>query len=239
MRYFSFFSIFSVLIPALSVSLTGCKDVRIDAGTDMKFLHAPEELFVAIVAPTKPLFPDKTGTKWTSKMTSKDIETDEQTLVGKRMVSGVECLVIASIRNIRELREEMYVLNAKGIYQRGARGKEMFTMQPPIPILTFPLEAGKVIEWQGGISFPKGMVPGRAWSSVRGIEKIKVPAGSFDAYRTDTTLEANIDNRLTLFATTRWFVPGIGIAKTRYSVRSAGQPELEFRRELVRYTPAP
>lgn len=82
---------------------------------------------------------------------------------------------------------------------------------------------------------PKGMVPGRAWSGLQGLEKVTVPAGTFTAYRVNTTLEASIDGNLSLFTTSRWFVPGVGIVRTRYTVRQAGLPEKEFRRELVRY----
>lgn len=224
----------TLVLLSLISCLSGCKDVRVDAGTDARFLHQPEELFAPVAQPKKPLFPLKVGTKWKMELTEQGKTIEEQTLLGKRAISGVECQILGIRREGGGYREEYFVVNDKGIYQVGGGGAERITMKPPLPILTFPLELGKSIEWQGGITVPKGMVPGRAWSRLRGVERVKVPAGVFDAYRTDTALEANINGRIAVFMTARWFVPGKGIVKTRYLIRQAGQPPKEFQRELVR-----
>ena len=227
-----------LLLLSLSAWGGGCKDVRVDAGTDATFLHTPEELFAPVKESDKPLFPDQGGNKWTIRLMDSESGNEVQTLIGKRMISGIECQVFRSARDGRAYREEYYISNKSGIYQLGGGAGDQVIMVPPVPILTYPLELGKTVEWQGGISVPKGKVPARAWSRFRGTEAIKVPAGSFKAYRTDTALEANISGRLTVFTTARWFVPDIGIVKTRYVIRQAGQPTKEFRRELVRYEPA-
>lgn len=214
------------------LALIGCKDVRIDSGVDARFLHEPSALFAALPVPTKPLLPAGVGSHWTYRLVEGESGIEEQ-VVTQHLPSGA--ITIEGRRVGQQAHLEFYQSTPEGIFQVGAGGKERLMMSPPIPLLRFPAATEKLADWQGGITIPSGSVPGRAWSLVRGMEKVTVPAGTFTAYRTDTTLEANINSQLSLFLTSRWFAPGVGIVKTRYVIRQIGQREQRFARELVRY----
>jgi len=225
--------------PALLLTLlvmVGCKDVRIDSGSDSKFLHTPEALFAPLPAPEKTLLPQGVGSHWTYRLTGAETGTEEQLLTERRADGTVK---IEGRRVGRPVHVEFYLSTPQGVSLAGAGEKDLLMMTPPLPIFQLPFDADKTLEWQGGISVPKGSVPGRGWSLVRGQETVTVPAGTFLAYRTDTTLEANVSGQLALFLTSRWFAPGVGIVKTRYVIRQVGQAEQQFARELVRYKLTP
>jgi hypothetical protein len=212
-----------------------CKDARVASGSDDKFIHGPEELNATPPPPEKPLYPSTVGNTWVYRLMSGDSGTEEVTVLGTRVVEGTTAIVYTSKQANQPLREEMYRITPQSIEQLSAGGKEKVTLKPAMPLIQFPLSFDTGSKWQGGVLMRGVLVPSQSHSRLRAVEKVTVPAGTFTAYRIDTELDAQLQEGIARFWTTRWFVPGIGPVRIRYTVQSPGQPEHTYLKELLRY----
>lgn len=225
------------LVP-LALLFLGCKDVRVTDNRDAKFLHQPSELAATAPPPQEPFFPKTVGMRW--QMVQQEGE-ETNTLTKIYPVGNATGYVIDMQRQGKSYRDELYIVDGKGSISQSVAGgvSGRIAFSPPLPIVEMPLAIDKAINWQGTLQFQNQSLPGRATSRFWGMQKITVPAGSFDAYRFESVLIATINGQPTAFPTTRWFVPGIGIVRTRTRLQvaspSGGREWREFEKSLVRY----
>ncbi|WP_395089175.1 hypothetical protein [Armatimonas sp.] len=215
--------------------VSGCKDLRIATGSDDSFIHLPQELTATPVPPAQPLLPTSPNSHWTYRLTNEENGIEEVTVLPSRLIDGQTALVLSGKRKGAPDREELFYVTNNEIAQFSAGAAEKVTLKPPMPILRFPLKFDETLSWQGGVSLRGALVPSRSKSRLRCVEKIKVPAGTFTAYRVDTILETRLTDGLAHFWVTRWFAPGVGVVRTRYLVKAPGQAERVFTKDLLKY----
>ncbi len=225
---------FTLCVVAFTV-VSGCKNVRIATGSDDKFIHLPQELTATPIPPAQPLLPTSPGSRWTYRLTNDENGIEEVTVLPSRQIEGQTALVLGCKRKGTLDREELFYITDKEIAQFSAGAGEKVILKPPMPILRFPLKFDETVSWQGGVSLRGALVPSQSKSRLRCIEKIKVPLGTFTSYRVDTILETRLAEGLARFWVTRWLAPGIGVVRTRYIVKSPGQAERVFTKELLKY----
>ena len=128
---------------------------------------------------------------------------------------------------------------------------QRFNFSPPLPAYVFPLEVGR--HWQQDITATD---PGtgkrfnvKVYGWVLGIERVKVPAGEFDAYKIRRGIYAgdfDLWKTQTRILEYDWYVPAVnGVVKhedaSEYNLTSGrGWPLIKGDRsrwELVSYTP--
>lgn len=229
----------SLLALVTLVGLLGCKDVRVASGIDDKFIHLPEEIDATPPPLEKPLFPSTVGSRWVYRLADGDTGKEEVTVTGTRVVEGVTAVVFASKRLGQADREELYQITEEEINQISAGTLDKVSLKPPMPVLHAPLSFTEGTSWQGGVLMRGALLPSQAKSRLRAFETVTVPSGTYSAYRIETNLEAQLQGGAAHFATTRWFVPGIGPVKLRYIVQAPGQADQAFVKELVSYKIVP
>jgi hypothetical protein len=216
--------------------LVGCKDVRIANGTDDQFVHLPANLQATPPPPLKPLMPGSVGSTWSYRFTNTDGDLEKVIVAPSRMVNGSPAMVLVSTRTGAPKREEVLQISAQKImHVSSSGGEDLVNLKPPMPLVQFPLSFDTVLSWQGGVLLKGSLVPSKGTSKLRGIEKINVPAGEFMAYRIDSMLETQLSAGKSIFWTTRWFAPGVGMVKVRYIVNAPKQADRVFVKELVKY----
>jgi len=138
-------------------------------------------------------YPTTVGTTWVYKD-----DDEEFTLV----VSGAERTddgVLVSVQRVTgggQTDHEKMLVSASGLIKVECFGKKL---EPPLVMLKFPNKLGD--SWTS--SDPEGT------DTVRGVEKITVPAGTFDALRVDAEYTLAGQKMKTVF----WYEAGVGIVK--------------------------
>lgn len=137
---------------------------------------------------------------------------------GKENVDGVSCFVLEMHGQNNKARGQTYVsVQDKGIYVKkftggnAMMGKMDKALDPPIPLMEFPLKTGKKWSWTGSFKFMLKSFTFTTQSEVLAKEKVKVPAGNYEAFKVRT--KRLVSNRL-LGEETRWYAPGVGLVKS-------------------------
>lgn len=188
----------------------------------MKFYHLVFALFLfaAPLFAQISLFPLNVGSTWTYEVNATGAEqTGELQVVvsGKENVDGVSCFVLKAIGKKRT--GITYVdVNEKGVYIKKVKGESPIlgkmdeALSSPIPLLEFPLAAGKTWSWSGNFKILLKQFTFKTSSQVAGKEKVKVPAGIFEAFKVHT--KRFVNGKLG-GEETRWYAPGVGMVKSK------------------------
>lgn len=181
------------------------------------FLFLSKMLFHA--AAQSALFPLSVGAVWTYEATDgNETWESEVKITGKENVNGAPCFVLEAARKGKEARGQTYItIGSKGAYVVKIKGENSMTgkfddaIKSPIPLLQFPLKKGKKWEWSGSFKILVKEITFKTQSEVLGEEKIKVPAGTFDAFKVKT--QRYFAGKLG-GEETRWYAPGTGMVKS-------------------------
>ncbi len=222
--------------------LTGCKNLRISSGEDDSYIHLPEELKASPPPPSKSLLPATVGNSWTYQLSTGEGREEKSTVATPRIINGVSTVVILNTVTDSNTpkappREELFQITKTQIsHISSSGGADKVTLKPPMVVIRFPMNYDDPLEWQGGVLLRNSLVPSRGRSFLRVVESVTVPAGTFTAYRVDSVLETQLREGTSIFWTTRWFAPGVGIVKTRYFIHTPGQTDRAFNKLLLRYS---
>jgi hypothetical protein len=114
---------------------------------------------------------------------------------------------------------------------------------PYYPEYKFPMSAG--MTWTGNYTYSGNdgaLFSGFLTAKIAVLEKITVPAGTFDAYRIEADLEtrsANTSYVVTKIQTTTWYAPAVRRFVKRQSVTSReGRVRDKSEEELIEYSSA-
>lgn len=224
------------LLTLLLSTATGCGEAIFNAETDGDFLREGMRVGKSEI-PEEPLLPTRPGTRWEMVLTDPNDRSleEQQILRDVSLAGGVSGHALDMIQRGKVYRTEVYLVDPQGgISLVTAEGQEKIRMSPPLPIVRLPIEWEKIGQWQGQLTFRGATTSARAWYRVTAKEPITVPAGKYsEAYRVDTLIDTVIDKKRVLFPTTRWFVPGVGVVKMRFSLGKG-----VFTKELKKYHPA-
>lgn len=168
------------------------------------------------------LFPLAVGATWLYDATDGDKKWEMSVEIsGKENVDGVSCFVLEAHGQNNKARGQTFIsVQDKGIYVKkftggnAMLGKMDQALNPPIPLMEFPLKTGKKWSWTGTFKFMLKEFSFTTQSEVLAKEKIKVPAGNFEAFKVRT--KRLLNNKL-MGEETRWYAPGTGLVMSKNS----------------------
>lgn len=156
-------------------------------------------------------YPLEKGTRWVYAAEGTNLV---QKVEGKETVDKVECAVIATGDEARVWLAE----SADGVrWYRLQTGTSFEDLKSPALMLKYPLEKGA--KWETALVSDKAEVK-YAFENL-GEEEIKVPAGTFKAWKIRMT--GTLDT--TSFEGTSWYAKGVGLVK---QVLVAGKTETKL-----------
>lgn len=178
------------------------------------------------------LAPLAVGSRWvydveersraTGRVTARGVEI--ATIVGKRRVGSYDGFVLERRRNngATVVSQEIYAHRKESGKNRAEYSQLAFgtngenALDPPYPIFRFPVRKGDTNVYRGAIL--RGTSSARTGGAVRTavVERLSLPAGKFDAWRTDSVLRVSGKGRATAVRSFSWFAPNVGVVQQRY-----------------------
>jgi hypothetical protein len=230
-----------VLIAPLALALAfsaGCKAEHLEStGTDDAYIRPPEAKATPLAAGSGPLWPLTPGNRWDFVVATaaRDGKTapvqGKETLIvlGPRTVGKGSGVAVQVLQNGKAFREEVLRLDdnglslvAAGIASVTGNDTMSITSNEPggpqgIPLVQLPVVPGAVARWDGILKLLKKNVaaPGTSHSRVSALEKVKTPAGEYNAYRVETMIQTTVEGQQIFLYTIRWITPGIGLVRQR------------------------
>jgi hypothetical protein len=126
---------------------------------------------------------------------------------GRQTVEGHVCQIIETLVNGFVTQAECYRITADGVYahQRSYPAGTV-VLTPPQPVMTAPVEAGRVWRWNGRLA-NQDIAMDFTWARE---ERVTTPAGTFKTMQLYFATVSGSDMQL---QTWRWFATGIGMVK--------------------------
>jgi hypothetical protein len=195
------------LLLGLLVLLGGCRN-QADHGEELNYLRADPEVYDPGALSTSKLLPLVPGTRWRYKVTRSDGKESslETTALPGQVLEG---------RSENRLEShDTFKFGPTGISIVGTWVNGPAPVTPELPLITLPVKEGQISTWQGTIGINKTTLPARAWIRVTRREKVKVPMGTFQAWRVDMRTDVT-QGRQQAMLVTRWMTPGVGVVRMR------------------------
>jgi DUF3108-like len=167
------------------------------------------------------------GAKWTYRTGDRE-ETFVVTGVKEKEKDGTRVVSVGRVIDGRLAPAKEVKLTGEGVFVVAEGGKERDT---PLPLLELPAKPGD--KWEVDARGP-GNVPVKWRRAVGGPEKVKVPAGTFEAIRVEHTYTVpGTDGRpdVVVLTLTEWFAHGVGLVR-----KASGDKEVGV---LKSFTPVP
>jgi len=136
-------------------------------------------------------------------------------VTSKENVGEVECFVYESFVDGKSVQKEYYNFSEGALlaHKRESQGGRLIAvLDPPEPMLKFPLKADKEWTWSGKI---QGDITGDFEFKVLGEEEVEVPAGKFTAMKVEMSGKASDGSSA---SSVRWFVKDLGMVKEESQV---------------------
>jgi len=150
-------------------------------------------------------YPIKVGTKWVYDCQGDDIilvVTEVKDIKGGKQVT-------VERRDLAEtIAQEVMEVSGSGLVQVAGPGGES---DPPAVILRVPFRAGD--KWKFKWEESRVRAGNEGTHTVVGVEKVKVPAGTFEAVRVDTDVTSVTRGEATRGKVSNWYAPNIGMVK--------------------------
>lgn len=168
------------------------------------------------------LFPTTIGSTWTWTSSASGAGTTMKVEVVKADPPVDGQALLRYTANGQTTQDETYLVT-KSEVARLRSGKDGCNhLEPALPIIEYPMTAGKSWHWKGTITTVTAgggglPVDGEADLKVAGREDVKTDAGTFNAYRVDMHLTVSVSSRSSEFDNTYWFAPNVGMVKQTFS----------------------
>lgn len=187
-------------------------------------------VFITAISPTRAdstddLWPLQLGNTWTTQMSiNNSIVTQVVTVT--RVTPGKDSS-IASLEyrsGGTSVLKETYRSNAQGLFRLagGADGSSKIT--PGLPILQYPMAAGGKWSWNGSITAKGKATSATAVMTSSGPETLKLPAGTFQAFKVHVDLTVLVGKRQVTYPNDYWFARGVGLVRQKATI---GGTEIE------------
>ena len=190
-------------------------------------------LAAAIVAGTAVLFtagraappanpdywPMKAGNTWTYDATFGDKKMNQVAKVTSVKREGQATLATIEYATMGRTFSETYRVTAQSVERTSSNmGQGDSQINPPIPIIKYPLTAGKSWTWSGTITVQGQPVQGRSSLSVTGPTTVKTAAGTFKAMRVHSSLTIEAQGQKLILPNDYWFAPGVGMVRQHATI---------------------
>lgn len=169
-------------------------------------------------------FPLTPKTKWVYKVQDQSVEVlvDKNEKFKDKTCTKVDTLVSGKV-----VASELYCVESDGLYRVKVKDDEI---NPPVRVLALPVQKGSVWEVNSKVGAQGGQLVKGNFRVVNDREKVKVPAGEYEAVLVEGT---DMDVAGTRTTVRLWFVRGIGLVKLTYKIA-----DTESTLELEKYEPA-
>jgi hypothetical protein len=111
------------------------------------------------------------------------------------------------------LEKETYNFNSHGISRLTSGVNGASKISPGLPIVQYPITAGTTWYWKGTITTKGKATAAAAKMSASGPETLKLPAGSFQAFKVHMDLVLVVGQRRISIPNDYWFTPGVGLVR--------------------------
>jgi hypothetical protein len=195
----------------LALAAVGCRN-QADGGEELSYIRTPGDDYLPAVR-SENLLPLRAGARWTLEVRAeKGMLPDEEQRVTRADAGGG---TIETLQNGKVTQTETYRVSPKGIEIVATGVGVAQTLNPPLPLVRYPIEEEKIYSWQGTAGRGAKTFIGQAWSRATRRETVSTPAGNFSAWRVETRTLLTLGDRQELVYITRWMVPGIGIVRQK------------------------
>jgi len=190
---------------------------------------------ITMQKPVRPtdVFPVAKGDRWTMLVRADENSFLLDTVsVGRRTMAGETAYFLQTLSGGHAVQEKAYRVTPQGVDRLAVGPHGQTRLDPPMPLLRYPIVAGQELTWSGRLVFPKGQVPASAVCKVCCVDHVDTPAGTFDAYRLRMVVTAYSPKNQMRYQSRVWLAPGIGIVREEYpfSGRTAVAELLRFTR---------
>lgn len=166
------------------------------------------------VAKVDELQPQKEGFTWTYVSGSNEGRVK---IAGRQKIGDVDCFIVETDRPGGAIREYLSV-GAEGLrLHRMDAGKTTENYQPPLVRFKSGTKKGDRWEWKGKV----GAQDVEASFTNEGREEVKVPAGTFNAWRIGVTMKVGA----TVIASSNFYAPGVGLVRQDNTVTAGGRQQ--------------
>lgn len=170
-------------------------------------------------------FPLTPKSKWIYKVQDQlvEVRVDKNEKFKNEMCTKVDTLVSDKV-----VASELYCVKNDGLYRVKVKDDEI---NPPVRVLPLPIQKGESWEINSKVGAQGGQLVRGTFRIVNDKEKIKVPAGEFEAILVEGI---DMDVGGTKTTVRLWFVKGVGLVKLNYKIA-----DTESTLELEKYEEAP
>jgi hypothetical protein len=140
----------------------------------------------------------------------------ETRIVSSKELNGETVVMLQSLQDGKPIQHETYLVTQAEVRRSRSGSNGNTAIEPPIPVLKLPLEAGKRWTWEGRLSEAGKTRPASAVFHVAAKESLKTPAGEFETFRVGMSMSvgpAEKDRQTQQNGSTIWYAPGVGIVK--------------------------
>jgi hypothetical protein len=115
---------------------------------------------------------------------------------------------------------EIYEVDANTIVRVSSGPNGANKLTPPLPVIQFPMTAGKKWNWKGETALNDSPFTASAELTVSGPETVKMDAVSFRAMRVHMDLEVKSGEQALKVPNDYWFAPNVGLVKQKATLGS-------------------
>jgi hypothetical protein len=183
------------------------------------------------------LFPTGKGSTWAFQGSLGDISMRMTATILSSQKEGSKTTVVMDwVMNGQSTQRETYVVSPAGVSRArsGMGGTGVIT--PPVPIIKYPVKSGASWTWKGSIRMGSMEIPASAQLKMVGRETVKIPAGTFNAYRVDMALTVSAQGQTQTIRNTYWFAPGAGLVKQSAQLPGPGGRTITMTGAVTKYT---
>lgn len=183
------------------------------------------------------MFPVGQGSTWEFAGKAGTLPLQMTATITSSTVTGNKRLVrFHWTANGKDAQEEEYIVTSTQISRARSGASGGNTIDPPIPVIKYPLQAGKSWSWKGSIGMGGQSASGKAILRVIGRQSVKTRARTFNAWRVDLKLTVSAQGQTITIPNTYWFAPGAGLIKQSATLPAPGGKSLVTSGEVTKYT---
>jgi hypothetical protein len=167
---------------------------------------------------TPPAGPDywplKVGNMWTIGGTFNGRDMTQVVTVTKVERQGSAVLATLDYKlSGQSINMEVYRVSAQAVERMTSGPNGSVKLDPPLPVIRYPLADGKSWTWSGVIITAGQKVQGSSKLSVAGPMTVKTPAGTFKAMRVHSALTVEAQGQKVSIPNDYWFVANVGMVQ--------------------------
>ncbi len=157
-------------------------------------------------------FPLTPKSKWVYKVQDQTVEVvvDRNEKIKDETCTKVDTLVSGKV-----VASEIYCVRPDGLYRVKVKDDEI---TPPVKVLALPIKKGESWTIDSKVGAQGGQTVKGGFKIANDKEKVKVPAGEFDAVLVEGV---DLDVAGTKTTVRMWFVKGVGLVKLAYKIADA------------------